>query len=307
MIVTYQANASRPHTRALSSRGGAFARRAFYRQRAAALAPVAPEPGEVVLRNALQRVCLEWPAYGYLRVTQELRRRGHAVNHKRVLRLMREDNLLALRRRAWVRTTDSAHALLTYPNLTRELAVSALNQLWVADITYIRLLEEFVYLAIVLDAFSRRVIGWALEAYLDAELALAALRMALAARAVEPGLIHHSDRGVQYASTEYTELLHTSGIRISMSRRGNPYDNAQCERFMRTLKYEEVYLSEYETRSEARASIKHFLEEVYKLRHRRASAARPDVQRIEYRRADCTPACQSTGRRKKHPSRELQQ
>lgn len=262
MIVTYQANSSRPNTRALCRAAG-LSRAAFYRRRGEAPAPVTPAPGEVVVRDALQRVCLEWPAYGYRRVTAELRRRGHRVNHKRVLRLMREDNLLALRRRAWVRTTDSAHALSTYPNLARGLRPTAINQLWVADITYVRLLREFIYLAVILDAFSRRCLGWALEAYLDAELALAALRMALASRVVGPGLIHHSDRGVQYAATEYTELLHASGIRVSMSRRGNPYDNAQCERFMRTLKYEEVYLSEYETRAEARASIRYFLEDVY--------------------------------------------
>ncbi len=262
MIVIYQATAARLNARALCCAAG-LSRAAFYRWRAEALAPVVPEPGEVALRDALQRVCLEWPAYGYRRVTAELRRRGHAVNHKRVLRLMREDNLLCLRRRAWVRTTDSAHALPTYPNLARSMTPTAINQLWIADIAYVRLLREFIYMAVILDAFSRRCIGWALEAYLDAELTLAALRMALASRAIGPGLVHHSDRGVQYASTGYTELLHASGIRVSMSRRGNPYDNAQCERFMRTLKYEEVYLSEYETRVEARASIRHFLEDVY--------------------------------------------
>jgi transposase InsO family protein len=262
MISAYQTAGARPNARALCGTAG-LSRAAFYRWRAAALAPVEQASGEVELRDALQRVRLGWPAYGYRRVTAELRRRGHAVNHKRVLRLMREDNLLCLRRRAWIRTTDSAHALVTYPNLARGLVVTAVNQLWVADITYVRLLREFIYLAVLLDAFSRRVIGWALEAYLDAELALAALRMALAARAGAPGLVHHSDRGVQYASAQYTELLHASGIQISMSRRGNPYDNAQCERFMRTLKYEEVYVSEYETRAEARAAIRHFLEEVY--------------------------------------------
>lgn len=265
MIVTYQTDSSRPNTRALCRAAG-LSRAAFYRRRGEALAPVTPAPGEVELSDALQRVCLEWPCYGYRRVTAELRRRGHRANHKRVLRLMREDNLLCLRRRAWVRTTDSAHALSTYPNLARGLHPTTINQLWVADITYVRLLREFIYLAVILDAFSRRVIGWALEAYLDAELALAALRMALESRVVGPGLIHHSDRGVQYASAEYTELLEAFGIRVSMSRRGNPYDNAQCERFMRTLKYEEVYLSEYETRAEARASIRHFLEDVYNQR-----------------------------------------
>lgn len=177
---------------------------------------------------------------------------------------MREDNLLCLRRkRAFVRTTDSRHGQPVYPNSARAMVVTSINQLWVSDITYIRLAREFIYLAVVMDAFSRRVIGWALEPHLDAELTLAALRMALATRAVQPGLVHHSDRGVQYASSDYTELLIEHGIRISMSRRANPYDNARCERFMRTLKYEEVYLSDYDTLLEARVSIKRFLEEVY--------------------------------------------
>lgn len=177
---------------------------------------------------------------------------------------MREDNLLALRRgRGFVITTDSAHSLPVYPNLARDLQVTSINQLWVADITYIRMAREFIYLAVILDAFSRRCIGWALEPYLDADLTTAALQMALAHREVEPGLVHHSDRGVQYASSGYTELLHRHGVRISMSRVANPYDNAQAERFMRTLKYEEVYLSEYDTLAEAQTSIKRFLEDVY--------------------------------------------
>jgi transposase InsO family protein len=177
---------------------------------------------------------------------------------------MREDNLLCLRRKpGFRRTTDSRHSQPIYPNLVRELAVTSINQLWVSDITYIRLQREFIYLAVIMDAFSRRCVGWALERYLDAELVVAALQMALTTRAVVPGLVHHSDRGVQYASADYTKLLVAHGIRISMSRTANPFDNAQCERLIRTLKYEEVYLSEYETLKEARASIKYFLEEVY--------------------------------------------
>lgn len=218
---------------------------------------------DLELRDHIQRIALDWPQYGYRRITAELHRQGAQANHKRVLRLMREDNLLCLRKRRFISTTDSRHALITYPNLVPELRLSSINQLWVADITYIRLLREFVYLAVILDAYSRRVIGWALEPYLEAELALAALRMALASRKVEPGLVHHSDRGVQYASLAYTDLLKESGIRISMSRRGNPYDNAKAERFMRTLKYEEVYLFEYETMAEAQVRISQFLEEVY--------------------------------------------
>lgn len=224
----------------------------------------APQPDpDSELRDHVQRIALKWPAYGYRRITAELHRRGVEANHKRVLRLMRADNLLCLRRRSFIRTTDSRHTLARYPNLVPELAVTGINQLWVADITYIRLLREFVYLAVILDACSRRCIGWALEPYLEAELALSALRMALAARGVAPGLVHHSDQGVQYASLAYTELLKEQGIRISMSRRGNAYDNAKAESFIKTLKYEEVYLFEYETMADARARIRYFLEEVY--------------------------------------------
>ena len=218
---------------------------------------------DVSLRDAIQQVALAWPADGYRRLTAELKRRGQVVNRKRVLHLMREDNLLCLRKRRFVHTTNSDHRLPVYPNLVPELAVTACDQLWVADITYIRLGREFIYLAVVLDAFSRRVIGWALERSLETELALGALRMALEARTVTAGLVHHSDRGVQYASFDYTNLLKEHNIRISMSRRGNAYDNAQAESFMKTLKYEEVYLREYETMTEAHTCIGHFLEAVY--------------------------------------------
>jgi putative transposase len=174
------------------------------------------------LRAQMQAIALERPAYGYRRVTHELRRRGVAVNHKGVVRLMREDNLLCLRTRACVRTTDAAHPFAVHPNLLPELTVTGLDQLWVADITYIRVPQEFVSLAVLRDAYSRRCIGWALERYLEAEMALAALQMALATRPIRPGLVHHSDRGVQYASQAYTNLLQAQGIRISMSRTGHP-------------------------------------------------------------------------------------
>jgi transposase InsO family protein len=180
-----------------------------------------------------------------------------------VLRLRRADNLLCLRKKSFIRTTDSRHSLARYPNLVPELTLTGVNQLRVADITYIRLLGEFVYLAVIMDAFSRRCVGWALEPYLEAELARSALRMALLTRSIEPGLVHHSDQGVQYASLAYTELLKEQGIRISRSRRGNAYDNAKAESFIKTLKYEEVYLFEYETIAEARSRIGYFLEEVY--------------------------------------------
>jgi transposase InsO family protein len=221
-----------------------------------------PDP-DLELRDALQRLALEFPSYGWPRMTAELQRRGWAVNHKRVYRLMREDNLLCLRKRKFVVTTDSDHGLPVYANLVPALQLTGLDQLWVADLTYIRLAVEFVYLAVILDAFSRRVIGWALGRTLEAVLTLGALRMALAQRRPKPGLVHHSDRGVQYASHEYTQLLEQHGIHISMSRKGNPWDNAACESFIKTLKYEEVYRSEYRDLADARAGIGGFLEKVY--------------------------------------------
>jgi len=182
---------------------------------------------DVELRDAIQRIAVEFPSYGRPRITAELRRRGWQVNPKRVYRILREDNLLCLRKRKFVVTTDSGHGLTIYPNLARGLELSAIDQLWVADLTYVRLELEFVYLAVILDAFSRRVIGWALGRTLEAALTLSALGMALKQRQPKPGLIHHSDRGVQYASTDYTGQLQQHGIRISMSRTGNPYDNAK--------------------------------------------------------------------------------
>ena len=208
-------------------------------------------------------MALAFPSYGRPRITAELKRRGWEVNHKRVHGILREDNLLCLRRRKFALTTDSGHALRVYPNLARQVVLTDVDQLWRADITYVRLQEEFVFLAVILDAYSRRVIGWALDRTLESGLALAALRMAISRRSVGPGLVHHSDRGVQYASRDYTDLLHSQGIQISMSRKGNPWDNAACESFMKTLKYEEVYRSQYRGLAEARASISHFLERIY--------------------------------------------
>ncbi len=236
-----------------------LSRAGFYRWRVPRLAA----PVEMEIRDQMQRVALESPAYGYRRITAELQQCGFAVNHKRVLRMMREDNLLCVRRRAFVVTTDSRHNLPIYPNLARELKPTAINQLWISDITYIRLRTEFVYLAVVLDAFSRRVIGWALGRTLEASLAVAALRMALMERKPPSGWVHHSDRGVQYASLDYTEMLKRHHATISMSRKGNPYDNAACESFMKTLKYEEVYRNEYRDFHDAHTSIGEFLERVY--------------------------------------------
>lgn len=226
-------------------------------------APEAVDP-DLDLRDEIQRIALEFSFYGWPRMTHELRDRGWLVNHKRVYRIMREDNLLCLRRRKFVMvTTDSSHGRTIYPNRAKEMTPTDINQLWVADITYIRLAWEFVYLAVILDVFSRRVIGWALERTLEDELTLEALRMALDRRSPAPGLVHHSDRGVQYASGDYTGLLKAHHITISMSRRGNPYDNAFCESFMKTLQYEEVHRQEYRDPAEARASIEDFPERVY--------------------------------------------
>jgi putative transposase len=224
------------------------------------------EPGldpHMDLRDTIQRIALAWPSYGRPRITAELRRQDWTVNPKLVYRLMREDNLLCVRKRKFVVTTDSNHKRKIYPNLAPNIILTATDQMWRADITYIRLRDEFVFLAVILDAYSRRVIGWALDRTLEDELTLTALRMALARRVVQPGLVHHSDRGSQYASNDYTDLLKAHKIDISMSRKGNPWDNAACESFMKTLKYEEVHRNEYRDLAEARASIHDFLEKVY--------------------------------------------
>jgi len=228
-----------------------------------------PDPDrDMDLRDAIQKIALQWPSYGRPRITAELRHRGWKVNPKRVYRLMREDNLLCVRKRKFVVTTDSNHMRKVYPNLARDMILTAINQLWRADITYIRLRDEFVFLAVILDAYSRRVIGWALDRTMEDSLTLTALRMALSRRSIpgngaEPGLVHHSDRGSQYASNDYTDLLQSNGIQISMSRKGNPWDNAVCESFMKTLKYEEVLRNEYRDLADARASIREFLEKIY--------------------------------------------
>lgn len=212
------------------------------------------------LRQQVQQVALDWSCYGYRRVTHELKRQGVCVNHKRVLRLMREENLLRRPKKRFVATTNSDHRLPVYPNLAAEMDITAPDQLWVSDLTYIRLGYDFVYLAVVLDACSRRCLGWCLGRRLEAALATAALKMALIERKPQ---VHHSDRGVQYASGEYTRLLKDNGIAISMSRKGNPYDNAKAESFMKTFKCEQVYLSEYDNLADANAQIGHFLEAVY--------------------------------------------
>jgi putative transposase len=237
------------------------------------------EDPDLDLRDQIQRIALEFPCYGRPRITAELKRHGWKVNHKRVGQILREDNLLCLRKRKFVVTTDSNHNFHVYPNLAGSLDLTGIDQLWIADITYIRLETEFIYLAVVLDAYSRRVIGWALDRSLEDDLAIAALEMALRRRHPAEGLTHHSDRGVQYASNDYTALLQEHGARISMSRSGNPYDNATCESFMKTLKYEEVYRQEYRDLADARASIERFLEKVYNVKRLHSALGyRPPVE-----------------------------
>jgi putative transposase len=240
-------------------RGAGLSRAGFYRH----YQEHAPAQADVELRDAIHKIALENRFYGYRRVTAALQQQNWAVNHKRVSRLMRADNLLALRKKRYVLTTDSHHPFAIYPNLVPRLVVNSINQLWVADITYIRLRETFLYLAVILDAHSRKAVGWELGDTLEASLAVTALQRAIADRAIESGIVHHSDRGVQYASGDYVALLEANGFLISMSRTGNPYDNAKAESFMKTLKCEEVYLKAYRDREEVRASIAHFIEEVY--------------------------------------------
>ncbi len=224
----------------------------------------APREANAELRHRIQEICLtEYRVMGTRRVTAVLRAEGLTINRKRVQRLMRIDNLLALRKRRYVITTDSRHTYAVYPNTAGEFEPTAANQLWVADLTYIRLREEFVYLAVILDAWSRRVVGWHLGETLEASLVVEALNRALADRAVPQGVIHHSDRGVQYCSDAYVKRLREAGFQISMSRAGNPYDNAKAESFMRTLKCEEVYLSDYRDAADARQRIGEFLEQYY--------------------------------------------
>lgn len=219
--------------------------------------------GDLRLRDAIEGIVLEFPGYGYRRVTKELHRRGWAVNYKRVLRVMRQESLLCQIERRFKVTTDSAHSLRRYPNLLKEALIDAPNMAWSADITYVRLPTTFCYLASIIDEFSRYCVGWSLSRFIDARLTLSALEMALAARQPCPGLIHHSDQGVQYASGVYVACLEETGALISMAAAGNPYENAKAESFFRTLKMEEVYLKDYQNFEEAQQNIGQFIEEVY--------------------------------------------
>jgi len=235
-------------------------RAGFYRS----FQQASPVEEEMVVRAAVQKVALEHRRrYGYRRIGRELEKQGLVVNHKRVLRMLREDNLLGMQPRQFVVTTESQHRLEVAVNLARRLKLTGVNQLWVADITYIQVWSEFVYLAVVLDGFSRKVVGWELGRRIDRRLALAALEMAIAQRQPLPGLVHHSDRGVQYACREYVALLEKHHMVASMSRPGNPYDNARCESFMRTLKREEIYANRYRDLEHLRANVEDFIERYY--------------------------------------------
>jgi putative transposase len=222
-----------------------------------------PKEEQVALRDAIQRLALKDRHCGYRRITRLLKREGWVVNHKRVLRWMGEDNLLSIRRRRFVVTTDSDHDWRVYPNLAQSMVVTGINQLWVADITYVRLQLEFIYLAVILDVYSRRVVGWSISCELNGGVAQQALELALSERRPAPGLVHHSDRGIQYACGDYVKRLESCGITISMSRPGNPYDNAWAESFMKTLKVEEVDGRRYRSFEHAKSSIGTFIEEIY--------------------------------------------
>jgi putative transposase len=223
-----------------------------------------PVEEEMAVRSAIQQIALEHRRrYGYRRISAELRRRGMLVNHKRVARIMGEDNLLAMQPKAFVVTTDSSHELEVYLNLASRMKLTGIDQLWVADITYIRLQAEFVYLAVILDAFSRKVVGWALDRTLASRLAIAALEQAITKRQPPPGVVHHSDRGVQYACEEYVAILEKQRMIPSMSRPANPYDNASCESFMKTLKREEIHANQYDDLEHLRANLAEFIEQYY--------------------------------------------
>ena len=235
------------------------------------------------LRNQIQEIALEFPGYGYRRITAELRNRGYKVNHKHVLRLMRQDNLLCIKKKFKPVTTDSSHGLPVYPNLLKSIKITGINQVWAADITYVQLLHENIYLAVILDLSSRKCIGWDLSRNMGSQLVMNALARALKDRWTDSmqNLIHHSDQGVQYASKDYVDCLKQHHIKISMSRKGNPYDNAFAESFIKTLKYEEVYLNEYDTFEDAFRNIRHFIETVYNRKRLHSSLGYRSPDRFE--------------------------
>lgn len=261
--------------------------------------PKARSTDDADLQDEIEKIVLAFPGYGYRRVTPELRRRGRVVNHKRVLRIMREGELLCRLRRRRMRTTDSDHGLAIYPNLLKGRSVSGLNQVWVADLTYIRLPAEFVFLAVILDAYSRKVIGWELSRSLETPLTLTALDRTLRSRVVTPGLVHHSDQGVQYASGEYVARAEGAGLTLSMSRKGRPRDNPQAESFFRTLKVEQVYLTEYADLADAQKQIGRFIDDVYN--RKRLHSALGYLPPTEFEEIVASQANPERGRRPHRP------
>ena len=267
----------------------AVSRAGYYRFREPAADTDEADEEESRLRDVIQREVLESRQYGYRRITHALKAQGWEVNHKRVARLMREDNLLAIRKRRFVpQTTDSGHDFEVAINIARRLTPTALNQLWVADITYVRLGRMDVFLAVVLDAFSRKVVGWSLDLRMTTELTLTALSNAVESRRPEPGLIHHSDRGVQYASNAYVDMLLLHGMIPSMSRPGNPYDNAKCERFMKTLKQEEIHCFEYRDIDHLRANLNVFIDRYYNAKRLHSALGYLSPEEFERRAAQPT-------------------
>jgi putative transposase len=266
-------------------------RASFYRS----LQERAPVEEDMEVRSVIQQIAVEHRRrYGYRRISAELRRRGMLVNHKRVLRIVREDNLLAVQPRTFVVTTDSDHEFEVYLNLASRMKLTGMNQLWIADITYIRLKKEFVYLAVVLDSFSRKVVGWSLDRTLAARLPIAALEQAIAQRQPPPGLVHHSDRGVQYACGDYAQILQQHQMIPSMSRPANPYDNASCESFMKTLKREEIYANDYRDLEHLLGNIEVFIEQYYnRCRLHSALGYRPPEEFEQ----EASPAINSAGAR----------
>jgi|HubBroStandDraft_4_1064222.scaffolds.fasta_scaffold88549_1 putative transposase len=232
-----------------------------------------PTAAEMAVRDAIQQAAIAHRYYGYRRIAAQLQQQGFMVSAKKVRRLMREDNLVAIRRRKFVVTTDSDHRFRVHPNLAQSLELTSINQLWVADLTYLRLEQEFAYLAVVLDAYSRRVVGWALGRTLGVSLTLEALEKAIADRQPKPGLVHHSDRGVQYACQSYVDRLESCGAVLSMSRPGRPWENGRCESFIKTLKHEELDARQYRTLEELRDHVTEFIEQIYNLKRLHSALA----------------------------------
>ena len=252
-------------------------------------------PSEDALLSRMEQICLDHPRYGYRRVTKQLQRDGWIINHKKVARIMREKGWSCRPlKKKWIATTDSNHKFHIYPNLTKDLVVERLNQVWIADITYIHILVCFIYLAVILDVYSRKAIGYAISRNIDTQLTLAALRMAINDRNPQPGCIHHSDRGIQYACEDYVNELKFYGFQISMSRKGNPFDNAYAESFMKTLKSEEVHLWEYRTIEDVQLRIPYFIEDVYNQKRLHSALGYRPPSEFEFMLESTSTPCQDT-------------